>query len=516
MPTLYTSLRAQHRHKIPIRKHPLPPTERPASAEVVEGPDSILAHEHRFLLDSAAFLASKESRLPRKQIVVVGAGFAGLCAAYELMSLQYDVTVYEAQTAVGGRVQSYTLPSGNIAEGGGELIGTNHPLWNLYAHKFHLTLIPTKDYGHSQVRFNNVTLSFTETEQLTNELEAQLHALSNRAESILDPFEPWINPDARRLDSISIGDWIQHSDCSPLCKQALTQMMEADNGIPAVEQSLLGVLAMVKGGGLDRYWTDTELLRCKEGNQQLAESFRDRLNKDKQRVFTGAEVKSISREGDSISLTIHNVEGSSFSRKEINDVILAIPPSVYSRITFSDEVVAKRLAKAPTLGSNVKYLMQLDQRFWKQFGSSPTASEDHPVNLTWETTEDNNDSDGRFIFVAFSGAQAADTCAGWNKEDRRKNYVSSISPLYPHLASHIKGDQFMDWPNNEWTKGSYYFPRKGEINQWGPFWRTGYGGWLHFAGEHTSSAFVGYMEGALSSGFRLARRLAFRDSLISA
>jgi monoamine oxidase len=119
------------------------------------------------------------------------------------------------------------------------------------------------------------------------------------------------------------------------------------------------------------------------------------------------------------------------------------PPSVYSKIKFSDETLMKKLRTAPALGSNVKYMMQLDQRFWKDFGSSPTASEDRPVNLTWETTEDNDDGDGAFIFVAFSGAQAADTCVGWSVEDRRKNYVSSMSLLYPGLDAHLKDGGFM-------------------------------------------------------------------------
>jgi hypothetical protein len=53
-----------------------------------------------------------------------------------------------------------------------------------------------------------------------------------------------------------------------------------------------------------------------------------------------------------------------------------------------------------------------------------------------------------------------------------------------------------------------------EVTAWGPFWKTGYLNWLHFAGKYTSYAFMGYMEGALSSGFRLAHRLAVRDKLL--
>jgi monoamine oxidase len=74
----------------------------------------------------------------------------------------------------------------------------------------------------------------------------------------------------------------------------------------------------------------------------------------------------------------------------------------------------------------------------------------------------------------------------------------------------------MNWPKEDWTEASYYFPRVNEVTTWGPFWKAGYGDWLHFAGEHTCYAFVGYMEGALSSGYRLARKLAVRDKIFPA
>jgi monoamine oxidase len=80
----------------------------------------------------------------------------------------------------------------------------------------------------------------------------------------------------------------------------------------------------------------------------------------------------------------------------------------------------------------------------------------------------------------------------------------------------MESTKFINWPEEEWTMASYYFPRLNEVTTWGPFWKAGYGGWLHFAGEHTSYAFMGYMEGALSSGYRLARRLAIRDGVLPA
>jgi monoamine oxidase len=194
-----------------------------------------------------------------------------------------------------------------------------------------------------------------------------------------------------------------------------------------------------------------------------------------------------------------------------------VPPSVWYTINFDRfPDLAAKLSKPPKMGSNVKYLMRFEKRFWKEFASSPTLSEDGPVDLTWETTEEFEDKDGDFVMVAFSGSIDADDCARWSIEERESKYVEAMQEPYPGIGQRIRKNKFVNWPSEDWTKGSYYFPRRNEVTEWGPFWRAGYGEWLHFAGEHTSYAFMGYMEGALSSGYRLARRLAVRDKILSA
>ena len=70
----------------------------------------------------------------------------------------------------------------------------------------------------------------------------------------------------------------------------------------------------------------------------------------------------------------------------------------------------------------------------------------------------------------------------------------------------------MDWPSDPWTKASYSFPGPGQVTSQGPTLREGIGR-LHFAGEYTSYAFMGYMEGALESGEAVARRIAVKDGV---
>src|SRR5690349_7237251 len=101
---------------------------------------SLAATAGILLSDRFAGALSAQNRAGR--VVVIGAGFSGLAAAYELAKAGYDVTVVEARNRVGGRVISFSdLVPGKIVEGGGELVGSNHPRWIRYAEQFKLKLV---------------------------------------------------------------------------------------------------------------------------------------------------------------------------------------------------------------------------------------------------------------------------------------------------------------------------------------------------------------------------------------
>ena len=509
MPTIYTSLLARHRPQELVPAQKLPPAQKEAGIEPPpSGPRTpLLATEQ--IVSTARLtpprVAAKPKK-PKKDFIVIGAGLAGLCAAYELKGLGYGVTVYEVRDRVGGRVHSLdNFINGKVVEGGGELIGANHPLWNSYKAHFKLQFSDVQDYGNSPVRIGGHTLTSDEKQGVDGRAAHTAHShVADLARTILDAYEPWTNRNAKHLDNVSLTDWLRGAKCSPRCRQAIAEMMAADNGIPAAEQSLLGVLAMVKGGGLDRYWTDTELFRCIGGNQQLAEHFRDYLNRRPNTVTLNAYARRIERVGSKVKVGLR-IEGKNEERMA-DEVILAVPPSVWHRIRFPDSALAKHLRRAPKLGSNVKYLMRLSKRFWEDYSSSPTLSDDGPVDITWETTEADPNPD--FAMVAFSGSSHAAQCVKWPARQRRSKYLVALGPPYPRIGLALKRNRFMNWPREPWTKASYYFPRLGEVTEWGPFFKAGYEDWLHFAGEHTCYAFVGYMEGALNSGYRLARRIA--------
>lgn len=542
MPTLYTVLRAQHRHAPSITEY----TGKRAPTHGYPGHTSLDAQrkalrEHFTPLQRASIRDS-----PNRSVIIVGAGLAGLCAAYELKTLGYTVSVYEARHRVGGRAYSFRFGRNKIVEGGGELIGRNHPLWCGYAQTFKLKFSDVFDYGNSPVRFNGRTLTFEESKALADAMDPHIERLNHLADSIVDPFEPWTNANSKYLDKTSLADWLASLKCltgaSKKGRAALEQQLVADNGRSAEKQSLLGVLAMIKGHGVDRYWTDTEVYRCIGGNAQLAQRFREELGDGI--VHTGIKVTGISEKKGIVSVELaHTTEqdededletepnsrapeahkGKKLKPVQTDEVVLAIPPSVWHLIHFRDPDLRAKLKQAPRLGVNTKNIFALKSRFWQNFSSSPTLTDSNgPADMTWETSEDvdnvkikkiNKQPD--FTLVGFSGASHSQELVNLASDEAREAaLLKQLRRVYPGIDTQITNSKFINWPRKRFTQGSYYFPAPKEVSAWGPFWKTGYLDWLHFAGEHTSYAFMGYMEGALSSGFRLAHRLAVRDKLL--
>ena len=188
-------------------------------------------------------------------------------------SAGYDVTVVEARNRVGGRVISFTdLVPGKIVEGGGELIGSNHPTWVAYASRSSSLkfLDVTEEDFEFPIVLGGKRLTADEAEALWEEMEAAFNTMNADAARVTDA-ERAVD-DARRRGArpphARVVD--QTLDASPLCKAGIDAMMTADNGVQTEWQSYLGNLAMVKGGGLEKFWTDSEVYRCTGGNQQLA------------------------------------------------------------------------------------------------------------------------------------------------------------------------------------------------------------------------------------------------------
>ncbi len=540
MPTLYTSLIAKHRSFSPARRNP----ERlKYVAEAAKKPLSTVSPLHSALQQIAmarlATPGAAQTAAPlreRKTVAIMGAGLAGLCAAYELQRAGFEVEVFEARDRVGGRTKTVTGvvrdksgKPGKFMDGGAELIGDNHPLWLYYADHFGLELSDARDYDNSPTILDGRILSDQEGAKLTKDLDKLIKKLTQEAERIVDAYEPWMNPDAHLLDSLSLLDWLNHTRGKKQARHALQKLLEADGGVPADKQSLLAVLAMVRGGGLDRFWTDSELHRCNGGTQSLANKFKSHLSTVGVKIHLRTQVCAIDVNDAGVTLLHHKVKKANGAEDpaplttvpkgatpfHADFAILAIPPSVWTTLM---KVAPSQLAtllstKIPQMGINVKNLMAFDRRFWRDTALGPALSTDGLVDMTWETTEDDPEVDPQFGLVAFSGAGEAKKLSKMSHKQRVQHYKQNLELAYKGYAGAVRKQIFENWPVADWTKASYCFPAPGEVTTWGPIYKAGFQNRLFFAGEHTSYAYMGYMEGALSSGFRVAARIAVRDKI---
>lgn len=440
-----------------------------------------------------------------KRVVVVGAGFSGLACAYELKAAGYDVTVVEARDRVGGRVLSFRdfIPGKN-AEGGAELIGSNHPTWVAYAAKFKLEFLDvTEEYeGDYPIRIGDKLISGEESSNLWKEFEEAMAGMNDDSRAVVED-KPWETPNAAALDKKTVADFIKSAKCSENAKACMELLLTADNGQAVAKQSYLGMLSQIKGGGVEKYWTESEVYRCKGGNQQLAFKLAEEIGKD--RIVLKLPVTDITVKGDKV--LVKCADGRNI---ECDDVVLTVPPTVWNKINMSPAIPP---AMMPQMGVNLKYLAHVKKRFWTEKKLAPYGLSDGPISETWDGT-DKQEPDENACFISFSGGPAAERCRAFPKDGRDKAYQAEFEKLYPGFTENFVSARFMDWPGEQWTMAGYSFPAPGQVTTVGPQLYKGIADRLHFAGEHTSYKFVGYMEGGLNSGASLAKRLAMRDGIL--
>lgn len=461
--------------------------------------------KQRELTERGVFPASADEEalseceaLPNTRVAVVGAGFAGLTAAWYLASAGAQVTVFEASDRVGGRVETdRAFVPGKVVEAGAELIGENHPMWIEISDVFGLARVPvTKDFPglHVQLRLGGHDLTDDEQKQLHADLLPKLDAIGRDALPV-DQVEPWTSPNAVALDTKKVSQRIDElfGLVSSPAREAFELMLGNDNCAPTDKQSYLGLLALVSAGrtgndpvGMRGYWESTETHRCEGGNDLLADALLTQLSD----VRLSHVVDTI--EIAETSVGIDWSSGDAGGSEAFDYVVLAAPPFSWPAVRSNPPFDPSAFTMSH--GPAVKHLNAFERKFWEDSGLAPNALSDE-LGSVWEGTDAQQPTDsGGFDLSVYSGG-------GFVLPGTE--YPPRLAKIFPNYAP--TSVRFVDWPNRPFILTGYSVPAPGEVTRIGPALAEPFADRLFFAGEQSYIPFFGYMEGALQSGARAGR-----------
>ena len=234
------------------------------------------------------------------------------------------------------------------------------------------------------------------------------------------------------------------------------------------------------------------------GNDQIPARLADALAGQ---ITTGKALTAISRRADGT----YSLSFSSGPAVTADRVVMAIPFSIlrglsYSKAGFSPRKVTA--IKEQGMGTNSKLHLQFSSRHWNGLGSNGETYADTGYQNTWEVTRAQPGSQG--ILVNYTGGNIGNSFGTGTPTSRAQQFLGQIEPVLPGLSAKWNGRATVDyWAANPWTKGSYSYWKVGQYQKFVGAEREIEGA-CHFAGEHTSVDFQGYLNGAVETGQRAA------------
>ncbi|MGB0119755.1 MAG: flavin monoamine oxidase family protein [Solirubrobacterales bacterium] len=438
-------------------------------------------------------------------VVVVGAGLAGLSAARKLAAAGTRVVVLEARDRVGGRTLNEPIGDDKVVELGGQWVGPGQDRILKLIAELGLETFPTFGDGLSLTERRGRVRSYSGTIPKANPLTlvevARALRKIGRLAAKVDPEKPW-QSDLAHLDRITFDTWMRRNVKTREAREMLTLVIEAVWAAEPEDISMLHMLFYTAAAGsLDRL-LDTEggaqNSRIVGGSQMISTRMADQLGDS---IYLNAPVRRVLWSGDQVFVLADGIQVTAKS------IVVALPPVLAGRISYEPALPAMRdgITQRVIQGSVIKTMSIYPEPFWREDGYSGQAtSSDGPVSVVF----DNSPPDGNpGVLLAFFEGKAARDAAALTKEVRRRLVADSLVRLFGEQAA--TPDRYLEkvWADDEWSRGCYggYLP-PGAWTAYGPALREPVGP-IHWAGAETASQWAGYMEGAIQSGRRAANEI---------
>lgn len=475
------------------------------------------------LLERAA--AAPPQPAEGEPVVILGAGLAGLTAAYRLQQARVPWALYEAGPRWGGRVLTRRgfNADGMFCELGGELVDTSHEDLLALARELGLGVEPlapaavgvTRNLYHFGGRAYSDAELLVGVRPLVGRVLADLRTIFGAAPRRMITYDAPAN--AARWDKMTLREYLDSmTGVDRWVRDAIEVAYVTEYGLDAERQSALNLLMLVSlevgPGDFELFGVSDEAFRIVGGSGALPDALAARLGLAADggpRYKPGHELIALSDRGRDLTLTFAAPQGTVEVRAA--RAICTIPFSVLRGVDGVESLSMRPQKKAAIremgYGTNSKLMLGFRDRAWRSgLGGSLKSNGgvfcDLDSQSFWETSRLQKGERG--IITNYTGGAAGLACTA-----AEGPALADLDALFPGLKARFDGSKaFMNWGRQPHALGSYVCAQPGDYTRhFGSAGLTECGGRLLFAGEHASIDNGGYMNGGVETGNLAARAL---------
>lgn len=443
-----------------------------------------------------------------RQVIVVGAGLAGLAATYELLEAGVDVQLIEQSQRPGGRVKTIRGHFDDDAwvDVGGQTSGGMYANFFYYSTKLGLpfeaqdtpaerpdVLLHLRDKLYSAAALRRDPSAWPVELHEHEKPLAPFRLLGHYLEPIareIGAVENVLKSEFVQFDALSLRELLQERGASAAA------IRQIDHTLNYNSVDTVSALSALRDAVRFLHMRGGQSLNLKNGNQSLPEAFARHLG---EKVQYGRTLKRVNQTSSGVQLQVET-EGH-IETMYGDKVVTTLPFTALRHVRFEPGLPSGRqkiIDELPYTQIAQSYL-QTRTRFWEQGGPVAAAVSDGPLERLFNASS--KMKDGRGLLVNWINGSSVKGMVGSGAEQHLERVLTEIQKIWPESRDEVQKTLTNNW-SESYVQGAYAHYAPGQMATYAEEIPKPVGD-IHFAGEHTELVAPG-MEGALTSGKRAA------------